>query len=205
MIEKQKQAAGNAKTTRKTVTGLTFTALFAALISSGAFVAIPLGPVPIGLQNLFTLLSGLILGPVLGGAAVGLFLVAGAIGAPVFANNGSPMGIARLIGPTGGYLFGYLLGALVAGFIAGFPRPGAKLPLWRLVLAVLAGTLAVYLPGLLRLKMVLNADWSRTFTVGLYPFLVGDALKGIAAALVTPRLRRTAADLLSRYSSFPAA
>lgn len=185
-------------TRRKALTGITFTALFAALIASGAFVAIPIGPVPIGLQNFFTLLSGLILGPVLGGASVALFLLAGATGAPVFANNGSPMGIARLMGPTGGYLFGYVLGAAAAGFIAGFPRPGKKLPLWRLVLAALAGVLVVYVPGLLRLKMLLNADWQRTFTLGLYPFLIGDALKGIAAALVTPRLRRAAADLLAR-------
>jgi biotin transport system substrate-specific component len=185
-------------TRRKALTGITFAALFAALIASGAFVAIPIGPVPIGLQNFFTLLAGLILGPVLGGASVALFLLAGAIGAPVFANNGSPMGIARLMGPTGGYLFGYVLGAALAGFLAGVPRPGKKLPLWRLALAALAGVLVMYVPGLLRLKTVLNADWPRTFAVGLYPFLFGDALKGIAAALVTPRLRRAAADLLAR-------
>ncbi|MDR0316315.1 MAG: biotin transporter BioY [Treponema sp.] len=182
----------------KTVTGLTFTALFAALISVGAFITIPIGPVPIAMQNLFTLLSGLVLGPVLGGAAVGLFIIAGAIGAPVFANNGSPMGIARIIGPTGGYLFGYLLGAIIAGLIVGFPRPGIKVPLWRLIAAISAGFLVVYAPGLIRLKMTLDADWPRTLTIGFYPFLIGDALKGIIAALIAPRLRRTAADLLSR-------
>jgi len=48
---------------RKVIIGLTFTALFAALISAGAFIAIPIGPVPIALQNFFTLLSGLVLGP----------------------------------------------------------------------------------------------------------------------------------------------
>ena len=173
---------------RKTILALSFTALFAALISAGAFVAIPIGPVPLALQNFFTLLSGLVLGPVLGCAAVGLFIIAGAAGAPVFANNAA--GIARLLGPTGGYFLGYLLGALAAGLILGFPRPGKKAPLWRVVIAVVAGLLVVYVPGLIRLKIALNADWARTFTVGFYPFLIGDALKGIAAGLIAPRLRR---------------
>jgi biotin transport system substrate-specific component len=182
----------------KVVTGITFTALFAALIASGAFVAVPIGPVPIGLQNFFTLLAGLILGPFWGGASVALFLAAGAVGVPVFANNGSPMGIARLTGPTGGYLFGYLLGAAAAGLITGFPRPGKKLSVWRLVLATLAGMLVVYIPGVIQLKMILTVSWKQAFTVGLYPFLIGDALKGTAAALVAPRLRRLAASLFSR-------
>jgi biotin transport system substrate-specific component len=180
------------------ISHFSFVALFAALISAGAFVTIPLGPVPLALQNFFTLLSGLVLGPVLGGAAVGLFILAGAVGAPVFANNGSPMGIARLFGPTGGYLFGYLLGAVVAGLIVGFPRPGKKVPVWRIVLAAAMGMLVVYVPGLIRLKMTLNADWARTLTIGFYPFLIGDALKGTAAGLIAPRLRRAASSLLQR-------
>jgi len=179
----------------KKILGLVFVALFAALISAGAFIAIPIGPVPIALQNFFTLLSGLVLGPVLGTAAVGLFLAAGAIGAPVFANNGSPMGIARLLGPTGGFLFGYLLSALVAGLIVGFPRPGIKTPVWRIILAVVAGILVVYIPGLIRLKFVMNIDWRKTFLVGFIPFMVGDIIKGVIAGLISPRLRRTIAQL----------
>ena len=94
---------------RKTVTALTLTALFAALIAAGTFISIPLpfSPVPIVLQNLFTVLAGLILGPALGAAAVALYLAAGIIGAPVFA--GATGGIVRLIGPTGGFLIGYFL------------------------------------------------------------------------------------------------
>ena len=180
------------------VTSLVFTAMFAALISAGAFIGIPIGPVPIVLQNMFTLLAGLVLGPFLGASAVGLFIVAGALGIPVFANNGSPMGIARLIGPSGGYIFGYLLGAVVAGLIVGVPRAGQKTQAWRLVLAVAAGMLAVYVPGLLRLKSYLGISWAQTFATGFVPFMIGDALKGIAAALAAPRLRRIAAQLITR-------
>jgi biotin transport system substrate-specific component len=181
---------------RRIITALVMTALFAALISAGAFVTIPIGPVPIALQNFFTLLSGLVLGPFLGAAAVGLFIAAGAIGLPVFANSGSAMGIARLMGPTGGFYAGYLLGALVAGFVIGFPKQGEKIKLWRLVLAVVSGLLVVYIPGLLRLIFFLDT-WPKTMAAGFYPFLLGDAVKGVLAVLITPRLRRTAARQLT--------
>jgi biotin transport system substrate-specific component len=181
---------------RQIIIALTFIALFSALISAGGFMVIPLGPVPLALQNLFALLAGMVLGPLLGVTAVGLFITAGAIGAPVFANNGSPMGIARIVGPTGGYLLGYLLAALVAGFITGFLQPGERIPVWRIILAATAGMLVVYVPGLIRLKIYMNATWAQALTAGLYPFIIGDAVKACIAALVTPRLRRTAAQLL---------
>jgi biotin transport system substrate-specific component len=183
----------------KTIPSLTFTALFAALISAGAIIAVPIGPVPIVLQNMFTLLSGMVLGPLLGGAAVALFIIAGAIGMPVFANNGTPMGLARILGPSGGYLFGYLLGAVIAGLILSFPRSDVKkIPIWRIIVAAAAGMLVVYVPGLLRLKLYLGISWPQTFTTGFFPFLIGDALKAALAVLITPRLRRIAVQLLAR-------
>jgi biotin transport system substrate-specific component len=171
--------------------------MFAALIAAGTFIAIPLpfSPVPVVLQNLFSLLAGLTLGPVLGAAAVGLFLAAGLIGAPVFA--GSSGGIARLLGPTGGFLVGYLLSALTAGLICGRPRRGTRLPLWRLILAVLAGLLVIYVPGLIRLRFALGS-WAKALAAGCIPFIAGDALKGIVAVLAAPRLRGPVADRLGR-------
>jgi len=179
---------------------IALTALFAALTAAGAFIAIPVGPVPIVLQNLFALLSGLVLGPVLGSAAVGLYLLAGLLGFPVFSGGGG--GIARFAGPTGGYLVGYLLAALTAGLIAG--RPGAntnaKAFQIRIILAVVAGFLVIYVPGLIWLKTRLNLDLIKTLLTGLVPFIIGDALKGIAAVLIAPRLRRIAADFLDDKS-----
>jgi biotin transport system substrate-specific component len=181
-------------TQRTIISALTLGALFAALISAGAFITVPIGPVPFVLQNFFTLLSGLVLGPFLGAAAVGLFIIAGAIGVPVFSNNGSPMGIARLMGPTGGFYLGYLLGALAAGFVIGFPKQGEKIKMWRLTLAAALGLLVVYIPGLIRLKFFLDT-WPKTFAAGFYPFLIGDAIKGVIAAVITPRLRRVTASV----------
>jgi len=178
---------------RQNLSAFVITALFAALICAGSFIAVPIGPVPISLQNFFTLLAGLVLGPFLGAAAVGLFIIAGAIGLPVFANN--TMGLARLLGPTGGYIFGYLLGAFIAGLFLGTPKQGEIIRIWRLTLAAALGMLVVYIPGLIQLKFVLKATldtWQKTLVAGFYPFLIGDAVKGVVAAIITPRLRRAA-------------
>ena len=93
-----------------------YTALFVALIAMGAFIAIPIGPVPIVLQNMFVLLAGIILGPVWGLACVSIYLLIGLAGLPVFA--GGTSGIGKLFGPTGGYLIAYLPAVFVAGAIS---------------------------------------------------------------------------------------
>ncbi|GHV66264.1 biotin biosynthesis protein BioY [Spirochaetia bacterium] len=187
--EKQSEKAG-----RKTLLKICLTSLFAALTAAGAFIAIPIGPVPIVLQNLLALLSGLVLGPLWGGAAVGLFLLAGLLNLPVFA--GGTGGIARFAGPTGGFLFGYFLMAILAGFIAGEPRIGKKTSPLRIIIAVIAGLLVVYVPGVIWLKARTGYDWIKALTAGFVPFLPGDALKGLGAVLIAPRLRKTAADIL---------
>jgi biotin transport system substrate-specific component len=188
----------NAKNAGRSLGGITLTALFAALIAAGAFIAVPLpfSPVPVVLQNLFAVLAGLVLGPFLGSAAAALYLLAGALGAPVFA--GARGGIVHFAGPTGGFLAGYLLAAAVAGVIAGKPRGDRNAPPGRIIPAVIFGFAVVYLPGVLRLKMVLGTGWAGAFSAGCIPFLPGDLLKGIAAVAAAPRLRGAAGDLLNR-------
>ncbi|GHT87239.1 biotin transporter BioY [Spirochaetia bacterium] len=189
-------------TGRKTISRITLIALFAALTAAGTFVSIPLpfSPVPVVLQNMFTVLSGLILGPLGGSLAVGLYLLAGALGAPVFA--GASGGFARFLGPTGGFLLGYLLSALVAGLIAGRPRtekrtPGTGRTLGRIILATTLAFLVIYIPGLLRLKQLMDLGWTEAVAAGFLPFLIGDTLKGIVAVSIAPRLRLVIAELLS--------
>jgi biotin transport system substrate-specific component len=181
---------------RRHILRITLTALFAALIAAGTFISIPLpfSPVPIVLQNLFAVLSGLVLGPVLGGAAVAVYLAAGAIGAPVFA--GATGGFVHFLGPTGGFLYGYFLAAVSAGLIAGRPGAGIKTPVWRVILAAASGFLILYVPGLLQLKAVAGLPWGGTLIAGCLPFLPGDAVKAVVAILVSSRLRRLTAELL---------
>jgi biotin transport system substrate-specific component len=181
---------------RKALLKICFAALFGASTAAGTFVSIPapVSPVPIVLQNLFALLSGLVLGPFLGGAAVALYLLAGAIGAPVFA--GAVGGIAHFAGPTGGFLFGYLLAAIVGGLIAGRPKAAKAAPVWRIICAAIFGLLTVYVPGVIWLKISRNLNWSQALAGGFIPFIIGDALKAVAAVIIAPRLRRAVADHL---------
>lgn len=157
--------------------------LFAALTAAGAFIAIPIGPVPIVLQNFFVLLCGLLLGSWWGLASVGIYLLAGGLGLPVFA--GGTGGIGRIIGPTGGYLLGYLPAVFVTGWIVERRKPGRILDL----VAMVCASIILYVCGLSWLKMIAGLSWGKTLAVGMYPFLFGDALKITAAVFVAKALR----------------
>lgn len=171
--------------------------LFAALCSAGAFIALPLpgSPVPIVVQNLFVVLAGLLLGPWWGSAAVLLFLGLGAIGFPVF--SGGRGGIAIFAGPTGGYLIGYLAAALAAGLV------GRKRRLWRSALGSALGFILILALGTLRLKLLKNVDWPKALAAGLLPFLPGDAIKAILAALVGAKLGPFADSLGGKEAARP--
>lgn len=93
-----------------------FAALFTALISVGAYLSIPVGPVPIVLQNFFVLLAGTMLGSSAGFSVVVTYLILGAIGLPVFHSGTGGIGI--IMGPTGGYLLGYLPAVYITGLIS---------------------------------------------------------------------------------------
>ncbi|MDR2798973.1 MAG: biotin transporter BioY [Treponema sp.] len=188
--------AGTVSSRHKTIVKLTLSALFAALTAAGTFISIPLplSPVPIVLQNLFALLTGLVLGPLGGVTGVGLYLLAGAIGVPVFA--GASGGFVHFLGPTGGFLFGYLLMATAAGFIVGTPQAARPCPLWRIIAATVAGILLQYIPGVIQLKLVIDDTWPGAVAKGFLPFIIGDGIKGIVAVLIASRLRRPVADHL---------
>ena len=158
--------------------------LFAALISIGAYIAIPIPgtPIPIVLQNMFIMLAALILGPWWGTLSVGFYLIFGMIGMPVF--SGGTGGIVKLLGPTGGYLVGFVPAVLVIGFIG---RKGGRKVLPNIA-ACVAGMAIVYLFGVTRLKTLLNAGWGQSLAAGLYPFLIGDGIKIVLASLLAPRL-----------------
>jgi biotin transport system substrate-specific component len=171
-----------------------FTALFAALICAGAVMSIPVGPVPIVLQNAFAVLAGLLLGPFQGAGAVGLFLLAGALALPVF--SGGKGGLAVITGPTGGYLVGYFIAALVAGFAArraSAENRGQALPV--IISATIAGFLCIYIPGVLTLKKTLDLTMADAILKGFVPFLIGDAIKMIAIVPITVKLR----PVIARY------
>jgi len=165
-----------------TVARLGLPCLFAALIAAGAFIAIPLpgNPVPVVVQNLFVVLSGLLLGPLAGGVSVALFLCLGIVGFPVF--SGGHGGLAVLAGPTGGYLVGYLVAAVTAGFLARRRKPVATI-----IASILAFGLILAF-GCTGLHLLRNVGWAKALAVGALPFLVGDGVKCILAILLTLKL-----------------
>lgn len=168
-----------AKNLRMTV----YAALLAALTAAGAYIAIPVGPVPIVLQNLFIMLTGLLLGPRWGLASVGVYLLAGACGLPVFA--GGTGGLAKFAGPTGGYLVGYLPAVYLIGLIARHRRRRA---FWDVV-AMVFGTVVIYALGVTWLKIWTHMSFQKALAAGMFPFLIGDALKIAAAVPIARALR----------------
>lgn len=114
---------------------------------------------------------------------MGLYLLVGAIGMPVFA--GGRGGLAHLFGPTGGYLFGYAVSAWVTGFISERCR-GHRV--WE-ILAVLAGSLTIYGLGIPWLKMVAQLSWPKAFMLGILPFIPGDVIKASAALVLAHAVR----------------
>ena len=160
---------------------ITYAALFTALVAAGAFVAIPVGPVPFTLQVLFVLLAGMVLGSRLGVLSVLAYLVLGLV-APVYAGGTSGLGV--LFGPSGGYIWGFVLAALVTGLVA---RAGAP-TLPRFVFAGLAGLAPIYALGALWLALQLHMSAGTAVATGVAPFVWLDALKAVAAGLAARSL-----------------
>jgi biotin transport system substrate-specific component len=161
---------------------------FAAALALASQVAVPLPftPVPITLQPLVVVLAGLWLGPVAGAASMVLYLLVGATGVPVFSPFGAP-GIARFVGPTGGYLIAYPFGAFVAGWISSrWPAVAGRF------VAASLGIAVVLIGGLAQLA-ILNRSLTAAIALGIHPFVLLDFVKALVAALISPRRLRQSA------------
>jgi biotin transport system substrate-specific component len=156
---------------------------FAVAMAAAAQVALPLpgSPVPVTLQPLLVVVAGLWLGPASAAASMALYLAAGALGLPVFAPFGAP-GLARLVGPTGGYLLAYPAAAWVTGRLG---TAGAAPGYTRRALAASAGMLVLYAGGLAQLTL-LTGSFQQAALLGAAPFVVLDVVKAHFAALLAP-------------------
>lgn len=184
-----------------------FIALFTAIICVGCFIKIPLGVIPVVLQNVLCILCAVLLGGFWSVAPTALFLLAGLVGLPVY--SGGTGGIAVWLGPTGGFLPGYLLGALAAGLIAGRPSVEEKkvtaLRVVRLTVAIVAGMVVLYIPGVIRFAYwatgagSVPADKTASgyaIAACVLPFIPGDIIKTVIAVPVALKLRPVAAQYL---------
>ncbi|MGQ9629135.1 MAG: biotin transporter BioY [bacterium] len=164
---------------------IAFVALFIALTTVGAFIKIPMWPVPVTMQSFFVLAAGGILGARLGALSQIAYLLFGLAGLPIFAGGGGP---TYLLKPSFGYILGFAPAALAVGYT--LERWGRSNYI-KVLLSMLLGTAIIYLIGLPYLFGIMRFHLQRDFGLGgtlmagLAPFIPGDVLKiALAAAVV---------------------
>ena len=177
---------------RKQITRIVIISLFAALISAGSYIRIPLAPVPVVLSNFFVLLAASCLPPLLSLASIAAYLFIGACGLPVFTSGG---GIAALLAPTGGYLFGMIPASIAGSLIMRILEKHIRLSS---VISALVSTFFIYLAGIPWLAFQLDISLPAALLSGFVPFIPGDALKIVAASVVAPTLRPRIREMLER-------
>ncbi len=153
--------------------------LFIAILAQ-IEIPLPFTPVPITGQTFGVLLVGAALGSKRGAASLGLYLAEGIFGLPFFA--GGAHGLNIVLGATGGYLIGFIGAAYAIGLLA---ERGLERSVRTSFIPFLVGTIVIYVCGVAWLAVVLG-DFSAAIKGGLLPFLIGDAIKLIAAALALP-------------------
>lgn len=151
----------------------------AMLIALSAQIEIPLTPVPITAQTFAVLLVAAAFGRTRGVSTTAAYLALGLLGLPVFAGGGA--GLARLLGPTGGYLLSYLPTAFVVGWLS---ERGWDRRLWSTALAMIIGNGIIYFCGVVWLSRFVPPGTG--LQAGVLPFLPGDALKIALATTLLP-------------------
>ncbi len=174
-------------------------ALFAALTAVCTFINIPLPftPIPINLATLAVFLAGGLLGPKYGPLSQIVYILVGAIGLPVFSNYQGGLGV--LAGPTGGYLVGYVAAAFLVGqILSRFLKldDNKRTNIIKIVLACIAGMITYFTLGTIWFMFLTNTGLVAALISCVIPFLIGDALKIIAATFLILKLRTKMADIL---------
>ena len=160
------------------------TAVMAAVLCVLGPLTVPIGAVPISLANFVICLTAWLLGPKFGTLSVVLYLVLGAIGIPVFSGYGA--GLAKLAGPTGGYLVGYLLLAFIGGMFIEKSKGNPVISAVGLVL----GDAACYVLGTAWFVFQMQCELGYALTVCVYPFIALDLGKIVVSCIVGALLRK---------------
>jgi len=166
---------------------LIITALFTALTAVGGFISIPLGPVPLTLQTLFVVLSGLILGSKLGALSQITYVILCLIGVPIF--SGGTGGLTTVVSPT----FGFLVGFIVAAYVIGKLTEKSK-SLSKIITSVLIGSSVIYLIGIPYFYFIFtnylgkSINFYTALKYACIPFLPGDIIKAVIAIILAKQL-----------------
>ena len=156
-------------------------AIGAALIAVLAQISLPIGPVPFTLQNFAIGLIATVFRPREAVLSVGLYLLLGAIGLPVFAGGGA--GLQALVGPTAGYLWFYLVYSGLTSSLT-----SSKSGVVKIFLANLLGDALVFVGGILSLHFLAGMAFEKALVVGVIPFIIPDLGKLLAISLISRSL-----------------
>ena len=154
--------------------GVAFLSLMAQIM-----IPLPYTPVPITLGTFGVTLMALLYGRKLGTATILSYVVAGSLGAPIFA--GAKAG--SLFSPTGGYILGYIIAVVILGYLA---DKGVTKSYVKTILSLLLSSAIILILG--ALVLMLFVPIKNVFMAGVLPFIPGDMLKAVAATLLFPRL-----------------
>ncbi|MFC0455885.1 biotin transporter BioY [Arthrobacter liuii] len=181
-------------------TDLGLIAVFAALVAGAALVpglALNGFGVPITFQTLAVMLTGLVLGPARGFAAVGLYTLLGLAGLPIFSQGRS--GLAILAGPSAGYIIAFPIAAFVVGWLATvvIKRTTKARALWFFLSATVTSIVVVHSLGIVGIALNSKASLEQAF-LGDLVFYPGDIIKNIIAAVIAVALHRAFPDVLVR-------
>ncbi|TCU77357.1 biotin transporter BioY [Tissierella praeacuta] len=168
---------------------MTLAAMFTGLTAMGAFISIPLGEVPITLQTLFVILSGLILGPKLGALSQIVYTILGLVGIPIFA--GFSGGFQTVMKPSFGFIIGFIFAAYIVGKISHHGNELSQKKIW---IASLVGSIVIYLFGLPYMYYILNMvmgkglSFQTIIKIGCIIFLPGDFIKFIISSIIAIKI-----------------
>ncbi|MEK6265640.1 MAG: biotin transporter BioY [Clostridium sp.] len=166
---------------------LIITSLFTALTAVGGFISIPLGPVPITLQTIFVVLSGLILGAKLGALSQIIYVILGLVGLPIFA--GGIGGLTSVVSPS----FGFVIGFIAAAYVIGKLTEKNK-SLSTIIYSVVLGSFVIYLVGVPYFYFIFTSYLGKSINFygalkyACLPFIPGDFAKAVIAIILAKKL-----------------
>lgn len=172
---------------RMSTKNMVLTGMFAAVLAVMSQLSIPMpSGVPITIQVFAVALCGVVLGWKLGGTSILIYILAGAAGAPVFANFGAGLGI--LFGKTGGFVIGYPFLAMLCGLSVKVK------PFWQKLLLCMAGLLLCHLFGTFQYMLLSGMSFPAAALIMSLPYLLKDGIL-VVAAISTGKVLRTALHL----------
>lgn len=163
-------------------------ALFAALTCVLAPLSIPIGPVPISLTNMVIYFSVYVLGWQRATITYIVYLLLGLVGLPVF--SGFEGGIGKLAGPTGGYLIGFIFMAILCGLFVKIKEEHKMINLVVGIAGMILGTVVAYAFGTAWFCFSTGTGLAAALALCVFPFILGDLIKIVIAALIAPPLAK---------------